>query len=81
MGQPALLLSQDDVKSLLDMPTVLDIVSKVYRAHGEGTVLLPPKLTLDLAAAVPPPCRVPDGHAGLPGRPSRGRAQVGGRVQ
>jgi alanine dehydrogenase len=54
MGQPTLLLSQDDVKSILDMPTVLKIAEKVYRAHGEGTVLLPPKLTLDLAAAVPP---------------------------
>jgi alanine dehydrogenase len=48
MSPSTLLINQEQVKSLLDMPTVLNIVERVYRSHGEGKVIMPPKVTLDL---------------------------------
>lgn len=48
MNPSTLLITQEQVKSLLDMPTVLKIVERVYRSHGEGKVIMPPKVTLDL---------------------------------
>jgi len=48
MSESTLLINQDQVKSLLDIPTVLKIVERVYRSHGEGKVIMPPKVTLDL---------------------------------
>ena len=48
MSESTLLINQDLVKSLLDIPTVLKIVERVYRSHGEGKVIMPPKVTLDL---------------------------------
>jgi len=48
MGEPTLLINQEQIKSLLDMPAVLKIVERVYRSHGEGKVIMPPKVTLDL---------------------------------
>jgi alanine dehydrogenase len=48
MSQSTLLITQEQVKSLLDMPTVLNMVEQVYRFHGEGKVIMPTKITLDL---------------------------------
>jgi len=48
MNRSTLLLNQEQVKSLLDMPTVLEIVERVYRSHGEGKIIMPTKITLDL---------------------------------
>jgi len=48
MSESTLLINQEQIKSLLDMPTVLKIVERVYRSHGEGKVVMPPKVTLDL---------------------------------
>jgi alanine dehydrogenase len=50
-----LLVSQDQIKVLIDMPLVLSIVERTYRSHGEGKVVLPPKLTLDLGEGKPWP--------------------------
>jgi ornithine cyclodeaminase/alanine dehydrogenase len=50
-----LLLSQKQVKALLDMPSVIDIVEKVFRWHDEAKVIFPPKLTLDLGESQPWP--------------------------
>lgn len=55
MNQSTLLITQEQVKSLLDMPTVLRIVEEVYRSHGEGKVVIPPKTTLDLGEHRPWP--------------------------
>jgi len=58
MGQPTLLISQKEVQFLLDMPAALKIVEQVYRCHGEGKVVMPTKITLDLGEARPwPPYR------------------------
>ena len=37
------------------MPTVLRIVERVYRSHGEGKVIMPTKITLDLGEGRPWP--------------------------
>jgi len=55
MGPSTLLITQEQVKSLLDMPTVLKIVEQVYRSHGEGKVIMPTKITLDLGEGRPWP--------------------------
>lgn len=55
MSQTTLLITQEQVKSLLDMPTVLRIVEQVYRSHGEGKVVMPTKITLDLGEGRPWP--------------------------
>ena len=48
MAQSTLLITQQQIQSLLDMPTVLRIVERIYRSHGEGKVVMPAKVTLDL---------------------------------
>ena len=55
MSQTTLLINQEQVKSLLDMPMVLRIVEQVYRFHGEGKVVMPTKITLDLGEGRPWP--------------------------
>ena len=55
MNQTTLLITAEQVKSLLDMPTVIEIVERVYRSHGEGKIIMPPKLTLDLGEGQPWP--------------------------
>jgi len=55
MSQTTLLITQEQVKSLLDMPTALKIVEQVYRSHGEGKVVMPTKITLDLGEGRPWP--------------------------
>jgi len=55
MSETTLLITQEQVKSLLDMPATLRIVEQVYRAHGEGKVVMPTKITLDLGEGRPWP--------------------------
>ena len=55
MSQTTLLITREQVKSLLDMPTALKIVEQVYRSHGEGKVVMPTKITLDLGEGRPWP--------------------------
>ncbi len=55
MSPSTLLITQEQVKSLLDMATVLNIVEQVYRSHGEGKVIMPTKITLDLGEGRPWP--------------------------
>jgi len=55
MSPSTLLINQEQVKSLLDMPTGLKIVERVYRSHGEGKVIMPTKITLDLGEGRPWP--------------------------
>ena len=55
MSPSTLLINQEQVKSLLDMPTVLKIVEQVYRSHGVGRVIMPTKITLDLGEGRPWP--------------------------
>ena len=45
-----LLLSQSDVARCLKMGEVVDIVERTFRAHGEGRVVMPPKVNLDLSS-------------------------------
>lgn len=49
MSHRTLLLSREDVARCLDMKRVIEIVDQVFKAHGEGQVVMPPKITLDLA--------------------------------
>ncbi len=51
-----LLLSQKDIQDLIPMKDVVDIVEKTFRGMGEGTVVNPTKVGLDLgeSAAWPP---------------------------
>jgi ornithine cyclodeaminase/alanine dehydrogenase len=48
MPHETLLLSKKDVQRCLDMPQCLEIVEQVFRAHGEGKVIMPAKLGLSL---------------------------------
>jgi ornithine cyclodeaminase/alanine dehydrogenase-like protein (mu-crystallin family) len=43
-----LLISQEDIKNNLNMKNTIEIVEKVYRAHGNNHVNMPSKITLDL---------------------------------
>lgn len=43
-----LLLSQSDIQQILDMDEVLSTVDEVFRYHGNGQVIMPAKITLDL---------------------------------
>ncbi len=51
MNCETLLLSGEHVQQCLDMLTCLKIVEGVFKAHGEGTVVMPPKLSLSLEGA------------------------------
>lgn len=48
MDHQTLLLSREDIKACFQMPKCLEIVEQVFRAHGEGKVVMPAKLGLDL---------------------------------
>lgn len=43
-----LLLSQEDIKNLITMKDVVEIVDKTFQGLGEGTVINPTKVNLDL---------------------------------
>ena len=55
MGQ-TLLLSEQDVRALLPMEDVVAAVEKTFQGMGDGTVVNPSKVNLDLgeSAAYPP---------------------------
>jgi len=46
-----LLLSNEDVRSLLDMEETVKTVERVFREAGQGATVVPAKITLDLARA------------------------------
>lgn len=48
MNHKTLLLSREDIQRCLDMRACLGIVEQVFRAHGEGEVVMPAKLSLNL---------------------------------
>ncbi len=48
MKRSTRLLSRENIKRYLEMPTCLDIVEKVLKEQGEGRVVMPPKLFLDM---------------------------------
>ena len=43
-----LLLSRSDVESLVGVRDAVRIVEEVYAGHAEGTIVMPPKLSMDL---------------------------------
>lgn len=49
------LLSQQDIQSVLTMKDVVEIVEKTFRGMGEGTVVNPTKVGLDLGEIAPWP--------------------------
>jgi len=51
MNHKTLLLSREDIQRCLDMRACLGIVEQVFRAHGEGKVVMPAKLSLNLERA------------------------------
>ncbi len=53
-----LLITQKEIGELVSMPEVIDAVERTFRGMGEGTVINPTKLHLDLG----------DGESGLPYR-------------
>ena len=56
-----ILLSQDEVKSLITMDDVLASVDKTFKGMGDGTVINPTKVNLDLGeTAEYPPYRLSD---------------------
>ena len=54
MGQ-TLLLSEQDVRALLPMEDVVAAVEKTFRGMGDGTVVNPSKVNLDLGEIAPYP--------------------------
>ena len=46
--QPTLLLNESTVRDLLSMRDYIEIVDNVYKGLNNGTIINPPKLTLDL---------------------------------
>ena len=49
VNPPTLLLSRDLVSKQVGMLDALTTVEAVFKAHGEGRVAMPPKITLDLS--------------------------------
>ena len=50
MSTEALLLSRGDIARCLDMAQTVAIVEDVFRAHGEGKVVMPTKIKLDMSS-------------------------------
>jgi ornithine cyclodeaminase/alanine dehydrogenase len=50
LNTESLLLSRSDVKQCIDMAEVVTIVDAVFKAHGEGKVVMPAKITLDMSS-------------------------------
>lgn len=80
MGQ-TLLLSEQDVRALLPMEDVVAAVEKTFQGMGDGTVVNPSKVNLDLgeSAAYPPYHGFMNAMPGLCGLCRCGRAEVGRR--
>ena len=43
-----LILTQSDVRSLVDMSAVVDVIEEAFGAHGRGETQMPVKVYLDL---------------------------------
>ena len=43
-----LLLSQEDIRKVMDMKSAVEICEKTFQGMGEGTVVNPTKVLLDL---------------------------------
>ena len=52
------LISKEDIKTCIDMPACLNITESVFTDHGQGKVVMPPKLHLD----IPDKEGLADGH-------------------
>jgi len=50
-----LLLSQEDIKNVIEMKDVIEIVDKTFKGFGEGTIINPTKVNLDLGETAPYP--------------------------
>jgi alanine dehydrogenase len=50
MSTESILLSRSDVRQCIDMAEVVAIVDAVFKAHGEGKVVMPAKITLDMSS-------------------------------
>ncbi len=50
MKTDTLLLSRTDVEWCIDMAQTVAIVERVFKAHGEGKVVMPSKITLDMSS-------------------------------
>jgi len=50
MKSGALLLSRTDIEQCLDMAHTVAIVEEIFRAHGEGKVVMPAKIKLDMSS-------------------------------
>src|SRR5271157_3433997 len=48
MTREALLLSDEDVRSCISEPEIIQIVHEVFKAHGEGQFVMPAKISTDL---------------------------------
>jgi alanine dehydrogenase len=44
------LLSKSDVERCIDMQQIIEIIEEVYKAHANGRVVMPSKITLDMSA-------------------------------
>ena len=49
------LLSQEDIKQVIRMKDVVEIVDKTFKGFGEGTTVNPTKVNLDLGETAPYP--------------------------
>jgi ornithine cyclodeaminase/alanine dehydrogenase len=49
------LLSQEDIRKVITMKDVVEIVDKTFKGFGEGTVINPTKVNLDLGETAPYP--------------------------
>lgn len=49
MREPTILLSRADVESCISLAEIVEVVQKVFQAHAENKIVLPPKLEFNLA--------------------------------
>jgi ornithine cyclodeaminase/alanine dehydrogenase len=49
--EQTLLLSRGDIAASLTMPKCIELVGRVFKAHGQGNAVMPPKLKLIMAEA------------------------------
>jgi len=50
ISNDALLLSRTDIEQCLDMAQTVSVVEEVFRAHGEGRIVMPAKIKLDMTS-------------------------------
>ena len=47
--EKTLLLSRGEISSILTMPKCIELVDRVFKAHGQGNAVMPPKIKLIMA--------------------------------